>query len=55
MRIFNSLIVPKNVKGGPLGFLNIHSGAKHQKDPLKSLKYFGKKSHKVEKGPGKVS
>ena len=31
MRIFNSLIVPKNVKGDPLGFFNIHSGAKHQK------------------------
>ena len=31
MRISNSLIVPKNVKGGTLGFINIHSVAKHQK------------------------
>ena len=56
MRIFNSLIVPKNVKGGSLGFFNIHSGAKHQKnrrDPLKSFKKFFKKSHKAEKGRGK--
>ena len=57
MRNFNSLIVPNNVKGGPLGFLNIHSVAKHQKrrDPLKTLKNFEKKSHKAEKGAGKVS
>ena len=41
MRIFNSLIVPKNVKGGPLGFFNIHLGAKHQK------KEGGKISEKV--------
>ena len=27
----NSLIVPKNVKWGPLGFFNIHSVEKHQK------------------------
>ena len=58
MRIFNSLMVPKNVKGGPLGFFNIHSGAKHQKnrrgDPLKTLKNFENKSHKAEKrGEGK--
>ena len=32
MRILNSLIVPKNVKGGHLGFFNIHSGAKHQQN-----------------------
>ena len=31
MRIFNSLIVPKKVKEGPLGFFKIHSVAKHQK------------------------
>ena len=31
MRILNSLIVPKNVRGGHLGFFNIHSVAKHQK------------------------
>ena len=42
MRILNSLIVPKNVKGwGPLGFFSIHSVAKYQKkteigDPLVS-------------------
>ena len=56
MRYFNSLIVPKNVKGGPLGFLNIHSVAKHQEnrrrgDPLKTLKN-SKKSHKAEKREG---
>ena len=59
MRIFNSLIVPKNVRGGPLGFFNIHSVAKHQKsrreDPLKTFKKFEKKSHKAEKGAEKVS
>ena len=66
MRIFNSLIVPNNVKGGPLGFFNIHSVAKHQKnrrgDPLKTLKKFEKsltkpkkerrKSHSAEKLEG---
>ena len=45
MRIFNSLIVPKNVKSGTLGFFNIHSGAKHQRN---------RKSHKAEKRGGKV-
>ena len=58
MRIFNSLIVPKNVKGGPLGFSNIHSGAKHQKiegGPFADFKKFRKKSHKAEKGAGKIS
>ena len=57
MRIFNSLIVPKNVKGGPLDFFNIHSVAKHQKNrrPFEDFKKFRKKSHKAEKGAGKVS
>ena len=57
MRVFNSRIVPKNVKGGPLGFFNIHSGAKHQKKteggvPLKTFKKFEKKSFKAKKGGG---
>ena len=52
MRTFNSLIAPKNVKEGPLGFFNIHSAAKPKKiegGPLKTLKN-EKKSHKAEKG-----
>ena len=56
MRIFNSPIVPKNVKGDPLGFFNIHSVAKHQKiegDPLKTLKNFEKSLTKPKKGAGK--
>ena len=28
MKILNSVAVPKNVKGGPLGFFNIYSVAK---------------------------
>ena len=55
MRIFNSLIASKNVKGGPLGFSIIHSVAKHQtkiEDPLKTLNNSKKKSHKVEKRGG---
>ena len=32
MRYFNSPIVPKKVKGGPLGFFNIHPVAKYQKN-----------------------
>ena len=58
MRIFNSLIVPKNVKGSPLGFFNTHSGAKHLKiegGPFEDFKKIRKKSHKAEKGAGKVS
>ena len=56
MRIFNSLIVPKNVKEGPLSFSNIHSGANYQMgDSLKTLKNFEIKSHKAIKGAGKVS
>ena len=56
MRLFNSLIVLKNVKRGPLGFFNIHPGAKHQKKrgPFEDFrKKFEKKSHKAEKGRGK--
>ena len=52
MRIFNSLIVPKNVKEGPLDFLNIHSVAKPKKEkggPFEEFKKFRKKSHKVKK------
>ena len=53
MRIFNSLIEPKNV----LGFFNVQSGAKHQTiggGPFEEFKSF-KKSLKAEKGAGKVS
>ena len=57
MRIFNSLIVPKNVKGGPLGFFNIHSVAKQQKNRrgalLKLRKNSKKKSQNRKKGRGK--
>ena len=50
-------IVPKNVKGGPLGFINIHSVAKFQKtrrgDPLGTLKNCRKnvaQCRKIQKG-----
>ena len=44
MKVLNSLIVPKNVNGGPLGFFNIHSVSKYQKvDPLETMKNFRKK------------
>ena len=40
----NCRIVPKNVKGGPLGFINIYSVAKYQKtqkgDSFDTLKNF---------------
>ena len=55
MRIFNSLIVAKNVKGGPLGFFNIHSGAKHQKiegGPFEDFKKFRKKVSQSRKRGG---
>ena len=46
-------IVPKNVKGGPLGFINIYSVAKYQKtrkgDSFETLKNFRKKSLNAEK------
>ena len=39
--------MPKNVKGDPFGFINIHFVAKYQKtrrgDPLEALKTFRKK------------
>ena len=42
-------IVPKNVKGDPLGFIDIYSVAKYQKtrmgDSSETLKKFGKKAH----------
>ena len=45
----------KKLKGGPLGFFNIHSVAKHQKkcrgDPL-GKKFFEKKSRSAEKNEG---
>ena len=48
-------IVPKNVKGGPFGFINKQSVAKYKKtrrgDPFETLKNFGKKSHSAEKNP----
>ena len=56
MRILNSLIVPKNVKGGPLGLFNIHSVTEYEKklkgDPLVTL-IFLKKSHIAKNGGGK--
>ena len=46
-------IVPKNVKGGPLGFINIYSVAKYQKtrkgDSFQTLKNFRKKVAKCRK------
>ena len=47
-------IVPKNEKGDPLGFINIHSVAKYQKtrrgNSFEALKKFRKKiSHSAEK------
>ena len=54
MRNFNSLIVTKNVKWGPLVFFNIHSGAKHQKrGPFEDFKNFKKSLTKPKKGRGK--
>ena len=50
---FNSLIVPENVKGGPLGFFNIHSVAKHQKiegGPFEDFKKIRKKSQSRKRG-----
>ena len=48
-------IVPKNVKGGPSGFINIHSVAKYQKtrrgDPLGTFKNFRKKVTECQKNP----
>ena len=46
-------IVPKNEKGDPLGFINMHSVAKYQKtrrgDSFETLKNFGKKFRTVPK------
>ena len=43
----------EKVKGGPLGFVNIHSVAKYQKtrrgDSFETSKIFRKKSHSAEK------
>ena len=48
-----SRIVPKNVKGDPLGSINIYSVAKYQKtrkgDSFETFKNFQKKSHNAEK------
>ena len=56
MRIFNSHSTEK-CKRGLLGFFNIHSVAKHQKnrrgDPLKTLKNFEKSLTKPKRGRGK--
>ena len=44
--------MPKNVKGGPLGFCNINFVAKYQKfkgDPLETFKNFRKKACNAEK------
>ena len=54
MRTSNSLIVPKTVKGDSLRFFNIRSVTKILKtlngDALETLKYFRRKTQKVEKG-----
>ena len=46
----------KNVKGDPLGFINIYSVAKYQKTPkgdsFDTLKNFRKKSQNAEKSKG---
>ena len=47
-------IVPENVKGDHLGFINIHLVAKYEKtrkgrDTFETLKIFRKKSHSAEK------
>ena len=58
MRIFNSLIMPKYVKGGPLDFFNIHSDVKPKNrrgDPLKTLKNYEKKVSQSRKRGGKIS
>ena len=44
--------MPKNVKGGLLGFFIIHPVAKYQKNGRGPFGDF-KKSHKAEKGAGK--
>ena len=41
--------MPKNLKGGPLGFFNFHSAAKHQKIEEGKVFDFRKKSHNAEK------
>ena len=52
-RILNSVTVPRNVKGGRVGFFNIHSVAKFQKKlkgvPMVQSKNFRRKSHSEEK------
>ena len=56
MRIFNSLIGPKNAKGGLFGVINILPVAKYKKidgAPLTAIKYFRKKvlqCQKIERG-----
>ena len=61
MRIFNSLIVPKNVKRGPIRLFQHPFRWKTPKKtegggPLEDFKKISKnKSHKAEKGAGKVS
>ena len=53
IRILNSLIVPKNVKGGPLKFFNIHSVTKISKNwkgrHLGDIRKFSKKAFEAEK------
>ena len=52
MTILNSLIVPKNLKGDPLGFSNIYYFPKYQKiegGPFGTIKKFSKKSLIVPK------
>ena len=55
MRIFNSLIVPENLKEGTLwDFFNISSGAKYQNKlkggPFGEIKKFSEKKSQPKKG-----
>ena len=42
----------EKLEGGPLGFFNIHSFAKHQKIEGRIICIFGKKSHSAKKTEG---
>ena len=58
MRFFNSLIVPKNVKGALYvcsTSIQLQNTKKIEGGPFEDFKKFRKRSHKAEKGAGKVS
>ena len=54
MSILNSLIVPKNVKGDPLGFIDIHSVEKYLKIEAELFDAIKKFSKKVSLVPRKI-